>query len=428
MTIAKITLLTLVFAACDSTLPSPTGSTDSRVADSSIDTLIADAMPKADGSVDQGVEPVADSFVDKGLLPVADSSVDGPTVAPVDLTADTMLDAPPADVTIDLPPADMTVDQPIPDATVDMTSDAFNPGTQGWVSGSPIPVLGLGTVGDFDTDVVFDPFVIVEGALFRMWYLGKGNGGRQLGYATSADGITWTKHTNNPILSYGTGNAWDDSNINGFSIIKDNGSYVLFYSGGAGDDRAIGRATSTDGIAWSKYSGNPILDPIDPGAWDDAIDGCFVLKDASKYRMWYSGVNPLTDEFAIGYAFSADGITWMTETAPVLTKSISGGWDNWLVRSPSVIADPGGGYTMWYFGAGTGQPASGVGQAFSIDGKNWTKVPSPVFDGGGPGHWDSVIFGRPLVRRVSPSQLRMWYVAGPALSVSGLQIGYATNP
>jgi sucrose-6-phosphate hydrolase SacC (GH32 family) len=57
----------------------------------------------------------------------------------------------------------------------------------------------------------------------------------------------------------------------------------------------IGLATSTDGINWTRYSGNPILQPGSSGAWDEkqVLDPSLVIDlDAppeERYKMWYNG-------------------------------------------------------------------------------------------------------------------------------------------
>lgn len=415
----KIAILVGIFAACDSTLPAPQPVADSHVSDSSID-----AAPIADSSADSSRDqwaPVLDSFVDKSIIP-ADSNVDGPV-------ADLSPDAGPADLTVDTTPLDATIDQTPVDSSVDTQSDAFNAGGSGWGRASTTAVIGLGTMGSFDSSFVKDPFVMLEGGIYRMWYVGAASDQvRHVGYATSTDGVNWTKSLSNPVLSPGSGAAWDDSSINGFSVVKEATGYAMYYSGGGGDDRAVGRATSTDGLNWTKYTGNPVFDIVAPGGWDDAIDGCFVLKDGADYRMWYQGADSNSSTFAIGYAHSVDGLVWQKETSAVLDKGAAGNWDDWITIAPSVIKESDGSFTMWYLGVGTGQPATGIGQAYSTDGKTWTKVPTAVFLGGAPGQWDANMIGRPFVLRYSPSELRMWYVGASAPSPSGSQIGYATTP
>ena len=72
----------------------------------------------------------------------------------------------------------------------------------------------------------------------------------------------------------------------------------MFYIGGrvtpgtTGQGYKIGRATSTDGIAWTKYAGNPFLKASGvPGAADKSGvgDGVTVYRDGDEYRVMYRG-------------------------------------------------------------------------------------------------------------------------------------------
>ena len=49
--------------------------------------------------------------------------------------------------------------------------------------------------GDFDSEEVRAPCVIKDGTTYKMWYTGEdiGNPANGIGYATSDDGINWTR-------------------------------------------------------------------------------------------------------------------------------------------------------------------------------------------------------------------------------------------
>jgi hypothetical protein len=58
--------------------------------------------------------------------------------------------------------------------------------------------------GDWEGIRVFNPEVIPRSEGFAMWYSALGNDGSffggRVGYATSADGLTWRKRPGNPVL------------------------------------------------------------------------------------------------------------------------------------------------------------------------------------------------------------------------------------
>src|SRR3954467_3605865 len=78
----------------------------------------------------------------------------------------------------------------------------------------------------------------------------------------------WTEYEGNPVFVKGE-KSWDDGIIVGHSVIKSGNTYKMWYSGAHDilDPKSIGYATSTDGIHWTRYSGNPVFEGI-AGSWD----------------------------------------------------------------------------------------------------------------------------------------------------------------
>jgi len=79
---------------------------------------------------------------------------------------------------------------------------------------------------------------------------------------TSPDGITWTLQ-NSSCIALGSG-TWDDSNIYPFfAITVQAGTFYGYYGGLNGTlsttPFSLGLATSPDGITWTKHTGNPII-------------------------------------------------------------------------------------------------------------------------------------------------------------------------
>jgi len=159
------------------------------------------------------------------------------------------------------------------------------------------PVLPRGSYGKWDSRYVENPTVIKDGLIYKMWYVGNDGSGGLIGYASSLDGIQWTKYPN-PVLQ---GSACRPK------VIKDDSVYRMYYRGNHaiyGNYRAC-YATSTDGINWEIYSDNPILELGEPGTWDDyGTDHAMVIKDGTTYEMWYAGYeeNPSYSHNRIGYA------------------------------------------------------------------------------------------------------------------------------
>ncbi|MEN6408366.1 MAG: hypothetical protein ABFD44_01475, partial [Anaerolineaceae bacterium] len=95
------------------------------------------------------------------------------------------------------------------------------------------PVL-TPTPGTWDEGSVGHPVVVKDGDTYYMWYTG--GSGELLGFATSSDGITWTKGANNPVLSGsvgepsiivvdGTWYLWVETGNSGFQLITSPGPF-----------------------------------------------------------------------------------------------------------------------------------------------------------------------------------------------------------
>jgi beta-1,2-mannobiose phosphorylase / 1,2-beta-oligomannan phosphorylase len=127
---------------------------------------------------------------------------------------------------------------------------------------------------------------------FRMWY----SGGEQyepdaIGYASSPDGITWTKAAKNPVFKSDPNVEWERHKVTACQVIQEDGWYVMFYIGFRDIDHAqIGLARSKDGLSnWQRFAANPIVCP-DPGQWDhDACYKPYAIFDGSKWLLWYNG-------------------------------------------------------------------------------------------------------------------------------------------
>jgi predicted GH43/DUF377 family glycosyl hydrolase len=250
-----------------------------------------------------------------------------------------------------------------------------------WQRYSLNPVLAVGPSGSWDDNWVRDGRVVQDGDTLRMWYTGV-DGEVVIGYAKSTDGINWIKYPN-PVLPLGPPGSWDHGAVLAGSVIKDGDTLKMWYQGWASGyhNNYIGYATSLDGINWNKANSvNPVLGPGAPGTWNSV--GVFfpsVIFDGVIYHMWYAGADA-GDVFHIGYATSADGLTWNEyNNNPVLYAGSPGSWEE-DVKDHIVVFD-GTIFHMWYTGAHI-YPYYRIGYATSPDGITWTKTDSvnPVLD------------------------------------------------
>ena len=128
--------------------------------------------------------------------------------------------------------------------------------------------------------------------LYRMWY----SGGEQyepnaIGYATSKDGLTWTRHPDNPVFRPDPKHAWEKDRVTGCQVVRHAGWHVMFYIGFQDQHHAqIGLARSKDGITnWQRHPANPVIRP-GKGQWDaDAVYKPYALFDGRRWLLWYNG-------------------------------------------------------------------------------------------------------------------------------------------
>jgi predicted GH43/DUF377 family glycosyl hydrolase len=268
------------------------------------------------------------------------------------------------------------------------------------------------------------PSVIFDG-IFKMWYAGTDeNNKRRIGYATSPDGINWTRYKNNRcttnskgsgcVLNVGNKMSWDTDHIYGMSVVADyaapeSSRYKMWYTG-ANNVMALkngkwrtGYAFSSDGEHWIKFNGNKcqsntistgcVFDTGAPGSWDEVVAAApSVMIDldtspSERYKMWYEGCLYSDKEpehvCRIGYATSPDGINWtrykenrcpnfLQGQGCVFDTGNAGTWDDVRVIQPIVIKTEGR-YEMLYAGQSSGDYKFRIGYASSLDGIKWVR-------------------------------------------------------
>ncbi len=173
------------------------------------------------------------------------------------------------------------------------------------------PILSPGAPGSWDANTVYHPKVVHDGAKFYMWYAGSDGNYVRGGWATSADGKSWTKHPTNPVLLAGPSGSWDEYRVWPSSgvVVKDN-KFVMLYTGvtfANPSSGPIGLAISDDGINWQKDNANPVLLAGDQGSWDqNGLGNASLLFEGERFKVWYAG-HDANDIWRIGYAESQPG-------------------------------------------------------------------------------------------------------------------------
>jgi len=284
---------------------------------------------------------------------------------------------------------------------------------QVWRRDSDVPCVSLGPPGAFDDAHIFAPCVAFEDGLFRMWYCGSRGTveGRvfRMGFATSFDGVNFTKHPASPVLSFGDTRSILTPTLlrhPGGSLCREDGCLRMWFSSTdfpAGDGvHTLHETTGVDGLTWSPPS-RPLLHNLYAPT---------IIKQDSVYRMWYTDV--VADPWCFRYAESGDGTRWDVVPQPVMV--LDQPWEHGRLFYPTVlVAD--GLHLMWYgsYSHRKGEETrTALGFAVSKDGITWEKSPSnPVF-GPDPAHaWESNFTTSQSVLWLPDRSLRIWYASRP---------------
>lgn len=247
--------------------------------------------------------------------------------------------------------------------------------------------------------------------------------------------VTWVKSTHNLVMSK-TLNPYEGIAIGSPSIINDNDTLKMLYAAGGIDSKGrISYAYSLDGITWNKPNDAiPIFDVSSEGQWDSHfLDTPDWLKDSTGYKLYYFGDNDNNSiGGAIGLATSTNGIHWTRiGSSPVLSPGDSTAWDGLYIESPSILYD-GNKYFMWYSGIDKNYKV-GIGVATSTDGRNWIKYSgNPVIKSDLNYEWDGFSVATPTVIK-KDNHFEMWYCGGSYYDIldnnqlDTIKIGYATS-
>jgi len=270
--------------------------------------------------------------------------------------------------------------------------------------------------GETNLSNAHHPFVVYDennfggGAFpYKMWYWTGTNLTLidAMQYAESADGLTWTAPiplTQDPVFQLVDGVAGSYFfHIYGPGFVIYNSlavpipgdpysyPYVMLYDTSSegqpptSSNQQTALAYSMDGVHWTRYGTVPIMIPSGGKEWDGKyIYRPSVIQLNGVYHMFYSGsdYSPAITTAAyyahgIGYATSADGITWTKDPSPVFIYSDGVAWRSSRTYNPFALIAPVTGCTgspvdilqMWFTGS-TGRPTDerkAIGYAYSVE-------------------------------------------------------------
>jgi predicted GH43/DUF377 family glycosyl hydrolase len=229
-------------------------------------------------------------------------------------------------------------------------SVALTESTVGIRWSEPEIVLGPNKATDWEADIN-RPAVLKRDDGYHMWYTGQARGHSWIGYATSPDGKTWTRMSAKPVLS--SEKPWEKVALMCPHVIWDAQTrlFRLWYSGGEQcEPNAIGYATSPDGLVWTKHATNPIFAADPASAWErHKVTACQVVRQGEWHLMFYIGFRD-EDHAQIGIARSKDGISgWQRHPANPILRPGKDAWDGDACYKPFAVLE-GGRWMLWYNG------------------------------------------------------------------------------
>lgn len=226
------------------------------------------------------------------------------------------------------------------------------------------PVLGR------QYGVCFDPYVMLDNTMFRMWFSWRAKHG--IAYSESHDGINWSRPE--LVLSVDPEQKGQTA-VNRCTVIRRDNQYHMWFTGQSKTASYIYYATSPDGLQWTRLQSDPVIFPDQP--WEKTSVMCpdvIVDKKTGQLRLYYSAGEQYEPD-GIGLATSADGITWQKSPTAIFTSDPNHSWERAKVTACNVHY-LNGWYYMFYVGFSNVNHAS-ICIARSRNGfDQWERLPS----------------------------------------------------
>lgn len=226
------------------------------------------------------------------------------------------------------------------------------------------PVLGPGELGEFDDSGAMGCWLSSYEDKKYLYYIGWNLGvtvpfRNSIGLAVSISGNSFERYSNGPIVDR---SAREPHFCASCCVLPGEDHWRMWYLSCTGWQMRNGKpehkyhikyAESQNGINWSR-EGLIAIDYLNETEY--AISRPSVVKDADRWRMWYSYRG---SSYRIGYAESLDGRQWDRLDHLVGLNVSPMGWDSEMIEYPFVFDHAGQRY-MLYNGNGYGKTGFGL--------------------------------------------------------------------
>jgi hypothetical protein len=233
----------------------------------------------------------------------------------------------------------------------------------------PEPVLAPGALGTFDDCGVTTSCLVLDGSRWLLFYTGWSLGVTvpfylSVGLAVSEDGgRTFQRASQAPLLDRSSADPYLTASP---FVLRDGALWRMWYVSAVGWELQAGQprhryhlryAESEDAMRWRR-SGEVAVDFADPGEY--AFGRPCVTKEGERYRMWFCARG---SAYRLAYAESQDGRRWVRDDDAVGLDPSRNGWDSEMIAYPYVF-DHDGARHMLYNGNGYGR--TGIGYATAL--------------------------------------------------------------
>ncbi len=278
------------------------------------------------------------------------------------------------------------------------------------------PIVPVSSTGIADAVQTSNPCVLLAEDGFRMWYQGRNPRGQiSICYASSRDGLHW-QFRSEPVMAMAPDVTGNRVGYHHPHVLFDpnRGTYRMWCTRYRDDTSCFVSAESADGISWTVRD-EYMLAPARPWEGRLIFYPC-ILREGERYEAWYSGLIS-KKHWQIGRAVSSDGIAWSRQPdRPILPVALPSsltrfaheqlarfgvytrtGLSAFGAASPNVWKE-GGTYHMLTHDVGARGKLS-IGHYVSENGVSWVQIGWDILSDG-RNHWESFFQGDPFLIRV----------------------------
>ena len=241
--------------------------------------------------------------------------------------------------------------------------DLFPPELVRFVPYEQNPVFTAGGKDHWDVRIRERGWILPEGKRYHMWftgYDGTGAGLKMLGYATSDDGLKWTRHPSNPIYR----KHW----VEDMMVVGHDGTYYMFAEGRNDIAQLL---TSTDRTNWQRQGSLDVRKadgrPIEPGPYGTPT----AWFENGTWHLFYE-----RRDLGIWLATSKDMKVWTNVRDEPVLKPGPDRYDRKLIALNQIVQHKGRYYAYYHGTAAEHRPSLwSTNVATSTDLIRWKKYP-----------------------------------------------------